>query len=189
MQSYRLIFASTLFGVSAALLSVHPLSGQDSRGRKYKAPPDTAHIEVEVVRAANSKVISNAAVVFNVERDDGKDEGNLEIKTGPDGKASIDVIPIGSKIRVQVIADGFATFAEEYMIPTDKKEISIKMLRPRAQVSTYADNTGKAADRKPGVQEPVRPTTPAPAAPAPSPPPAASAPASDPNAPAPKPNA
>ncbi len=150
---------------------MQPLAAQESRGRKYKAPPETAHIEVEVVKSLNAKPISNAAVVFNVERDDGKDEGNLEIKTGPDGKAAIDVIPIGSKIRVQVIADGFATFAEEYMVPTDKKEISIKMIRPRAQVSAYVDNSGKAADRKPGVQEPIRPKAATP--PASTPPPAA----------------
>jgi len=199
MQPHRLpsvsFLASAVFGVFAGLVCLHPLSAQDSRGRKYKAPPETAHIEVEVLRSSNAKAISNAAVVFKVERDDGKDEGNLEIKTGPDGKAAIDVIPIGSKIQVQVIADGFATFAEEYTVPTDKKEISIKMLRPRAQVSTYVDNTGKASDRKPGVQEPIRPTTPKPAAPASSTPPASTtppsstaAPAPDPNAPASKPN-
>ncbi len=134
-----------------------------SRGRKYKSPPETSHIEIEVLRASNGKPISNAAVVLNPEKD-GKDEGNLEIKTGPDGKAAIDVIPTGSKLRVQVIAGGFATFAEDYVVDTATKEISIKMLRPRAQVSAYVDNTGKASERKPGVQEPVRPpTTPPPA--------------------------
>ena len=151
-------------------------SAQDySRGRKYKPPPDTSHIEVEVVRASNGKPISNAAVIFNPEKD-GKDEGNLETKTGPDGKTTIEVIPIGSKVRVQVIADGFATFAEDYTVESDKKEISIKMLRPRAQVSTYVDNSGKASERKPGVQEPIRPkpataptTTPVPDSTAPAP--------------------
>ena len=148
-------------------LSLTPLlpiaSAQDhSRGRKYKSPPETSHIEVEVVRAYNGKPIPNAAVIFNPEKD-GKDEGNLEIKTGPDGKAAIDVIPTGSKLRVQVIAGGFATFAEDYMVDSATKEISIKMLRPRAQISAYADNSGKASERKPGVQEPVRPTTPPPA--------------------------
>lgn len=135
-------------------------SAQDHpRGRNYKPPPETSHIEVEVLRASNGKPISNAAVIFNSEKD-GKNEGNLEVKTGPDGKTSIDVIPIGSKVRVQVIADGFATFAEDYLVPDDKKEISIKMVRPRAQISAYQDNSGKAAERKPGVQEPVRPKPP-----------------------------
>jgi hypothetical protein len=168
--------------ISLSLAPILPTaSAQDhSRGRKYKAPPETSHIEVEVVRANNGKPIANAAVIFNPEKD-GKDEGNLEIKTGPDGKAAIDVIPTGSKLRVQVIAGGFATFAEDYMVDTATKEISVKMLRPRAQVSAYVDNSGKASERKPGVQEPVRPTTPPPASATAPATPDAAAPATKPN--------
>ena len=171
------LFLSALFCATLAPV-VSIASAQDHpRGRKYKAPPDTSHIEVEVVRANNGKPIPNAAVIFNPEKD-GKDEGNLEIKTGPDGKAAIDVIPTGSKVRVQVIAGGFATFAEDYVVDSATKEISIKMIRPRAQVSAYVDNGDKASERKPGVQEPVRPkpmtpptTTPVPdsSVPAPAP--------------------
>jgi hypothetical protein len=159
MLSHKHLFLSALLCASIAPLTLQA-AAQNQRGRKYKPPPDTSHIEVEVLRASNGKPISNAAVIFNSEKD-GKNEGNLEVKTGPDGKAAIDVIPTGSKVRVQVIADGFATFADEYMVPEDKKEISIKMMRPRAQVSTYVDNSGKSSDRKPGVQEPVRPKPPA----------------------------
>ena len=65
------------------------------RGRKYKAPPATSHIEVTVVKKYNGKPISNAAVIFQSTLD-GKDQGNLEVKTDPDGKANIDVIPTGS---------------------------------------------------------------------------------------------
>ncbi len=173
---------SALLCASLAPVIMQAPAQDHPRGRKYKAPPDTSHIEVEVVRATNGKPIANAAVIFNPEKD-GKDEGNLEVKTGPDGKTTIDVIPTGSKVRVQVIADGFATFADDYMIDGDKKEISIKLLRPRAQVSTYQDNSDKAADRKPGVQEPIRPK-PA-TAPTANPVPDSSAPAP---APATKPN-
>ncbi|MBB5059790.1 hypothetical protein HDF16_004519 [Granulicella aggregans] len=158
----RYLRLSALFCVTFASVASNAFAQDHSRGRKYKSPPETSHIEVEVVRANNGKPIPNAAVIFNPEKD-GKDEGNLEIKTGPDGKAAIDVIPTGSKLRVQVIAGGFATFAEDYMVDSATKAISIKMLRPRAQVSAYVDNSGKASERKPGVQEPVRPTTPPPA--------------------------
>lgn len=129
------------------------------RGRKYKAPPETSHIVVQVVKKSNGKPIMNAAVVFHPVKD-GKDEGNLEVKTDPDGKATIDVIPVGSSVRVQVIAGGFATFADDYVIAENSREIHIAMLRPQEQLSAYEDNSGKAASRKPGVQEPVRPTTP-----------------------------
>jgi hypothetical protein len=136
--------------------------GQDSpdhRGRKYKPPPETTHIVVQVVKKANGKPIMNAAVVFNPSKD-GKDLGNLEVKTDPEGKATIDVIPTGSLVRVQVIANGFATFAEDYQLDDPSKEILISMVRPQEQVSAYQDNTGKASTRKPGVQEPAKPKSP-----------------------------
>jgi hypothetical protein len=134
--------------------------GQEERGRKYKAPPETAHIVVQVVKASNGKPILNAAVVFHPIKD-GKDEGNLEVKSDPDGKATIDVIPIGSLVTVQVIANGFATFAQDYTITDAEKQISVKMVRPQAQVSTYVDNSGKPSQLQPGVQEPHRPAPPA----------------------------
>jgi hypothetical protein len=141
----------------------------EKHGRKYKAPPVTSHIEVTVLKKFNGKPISNAAVVFDATLD-GKDQGNLEVKTDPDGKATIDIIPIGSTVRVQVIATGFATYAEEYLVSEPNREISISMIHPQEQLSSYQDNQGKTATRKPGVQEPIRPTTPK-AKPAPSAPP------------------
>jgi hypothetical protein len=147
------------------------------RGRKYKAPPATSHIEVTVLKKLNGKPISNAAVIFDATMD-GKDQGNLEVKTDPEGKASIDLIPTGSTVRIQVIATGFATFAESYEVPEPTRQISISMIRPQEQLSSYEDNQGKAATRKPGVQEPIRPTKPAttPAKPAPAPPTSATPP-------------
>lgn len=136
------------------------LPAQDNshgRGRKYKPPPETSHIEVIVTKGYNHKPIENAAVIFHELRPDGKDEGNLEVKTDPDGKAVIDVIPTGSNVRVQVLANGFATFAEDYIVTEASRQIPVSMTRPREQVSTYIDNDGKSSSRKAGVQEPVRP--------------------------------
>jgi hypothetical protein len=162
MLSHRVLLSKFALVLSLALLSLQAF-GQDTpvrRGRKYKAPPDTSHIVVQVLKKANGKPIMNAAVVFNPTRE-GKDIGSLEVKTDPDGKAVIDVIPTGSLVRVQIIADGYATFAEDYQIDEQNREILVSMVRPREQVSAYEDNTGKASSRKAGVQEPVRPTTPA----------------------------
>ena len=180
----------TQFGLSVALslaflLPTHVVAQDDDvpqkHGRKYKAPPDTSHIEVEVVKGFNKKPIPNAAVIFHPVKN-GVDEGNLEVKTNPDGKAIIDVIPTGSSVRIQVLANGFATFAEDYTINEPTREIHIAMQRPQAQVSTYTDNSGKVAPLNPGVQEPVRPAkkpaTNAPAvSPAAQPAPAAAQPA------------
>jgi hypothetical protein len=163
---------AALFGI--VLISSLPAMAQDSpekHGRKYKAPPATSHIEVTVLKKFNGKPISNAAVIFDATMD-GKDQGNLEVKTDPDGKAIIDIIPTGSTVRVQVIATGFATYAEDYLVSETSRAITVSMVHPQEQLSSYQDNQGKAATRKPGVQEPLRPTKPAakPAAPAPAPP-------------------
>jgi hypothetical protein len=58
---------------------------------------------------------------------------------------------------VQIIATGYATYAQDYLIDQPTKEITISMIRPQAQVSAYENNEGKASTRKAGVQEPVRP--------------------------------
>jgi hypothetical protein len=120
------------------------------RGRKYKVPPPTAHIEV-LVQKPNGKPLMNASVIFHPVKD-GRDEGNLEMKTDSDGKAVIEVIEIGSQMRVQVIANGYASFGDDYDVPTDTKNIVITMKRPVEQYSTYRDN-GRAAATTPGVQE------------------------------------
>jgi hypothetical protein len=166
----------TLWSQLALLLCIAPAfclpaAAQDApvkHGRKYKAPPATSRIEVTVVKKFNGKPISNAAVIFDATLD-GKDQGNLEVKTDPEGKAAIDIIPTGSTVRVQVIATGFATYAEDYVVSEPSRAISIAMIRPQEQISSYQDNQGKAATRKPGVQEPIRPTTPAAKPPAPAP--------------------
>lgn len=154
MSSRRSVWYQSVLVLCIALVASLQAFGQ-YRGRKYKAPPATSRVEVQVIKKFNGKPIPNAAVVFNPSKD-GKDEGNLEVKTDPDGKAVIDVIPTGSMVRVQVIANGYATFAEDYLVDQSTKEIAISMVRPREQISAYEDNSDRPAERKPGVQEPIR---------------------------------
>jgi hypothetical protein len=153
---------AVVLSCTALLLPLHAHAQSDEdpasqkHGRKYKAPPETSHIEVTVIKGFNKKPIMNAAVIFHPIKD-GQDEGTLEVKSDPDGKATIDVIPMGSLVRVQVIANGFATFAEDYTITESSRQILVKMIRPQAQVSAYTDNSGKASQVPPGMQQPVSP--------------------------------
>ena len=122
-----------------------------ARGRKYTPPPATAKITVTVTKEANGKPVENAAVVFHPMKGT-KDEGNLELKTNEEGKAVIDVIPIGDTVRLQVIANGFQTFGDDYPITTDTKEIQVKLKRPARQYSIYEkhdDSQQGGADTKP----------------------------------------
>jgi len=119
------------------------LSAQDKsrRGRKYKPPPPTAKIEVTVVRASDSKPIENASVVFHVDMDG--DKGNMELKTNEDGKSVIDVLPMGSVMRLQIIAKGFQTYGQDYKIDKPEMAFDVKMRRPTEQYSIYKDHDGK----------------------------------------------
>jgi hypothetical protein len=140
----------------AAFVFVFSASGQDAEhGRKYKPMPATAKITVTVLKGFNQKPLMNAAVIFHATRD-GRNDGNLEVKTDEEGRAVIDVIEIGSKVNVQVIANGFATSAQEISVNTPSQELTVKLLRPRAQISNYQENDGQASQVKPGVQEPPK---------------------------------
>jgi len=154
MQSRRFIAT-----VSVLLLSVPALllAQSERHGRKYKAPPETSHLEILVVKDFNGKVIENAGVVFHPFKD-GVDEGNLEVKSGPDGKAFIDIIPTGSDVQVQVIASGFETYAGTIKLDTASKQVTIRMKHPSSQVSAYGKDEGRTGglQRSAGVQEPIR---------------------------------
>jgi len=119
--------------------------GYQRAGRKYTPPPATATIKVTVLRGTNGKPIQNAAVIFHPMEGD-RDKGALELKSDEDGKVVIDVIPIGDTVRLQVIADGWKTYGEDYKIDTDSKEILVKMKRPGEQYSFYGDGHGTAVN-------------------------------------------
>jgi hypothetical protein len=105
----------------------------NKRGRKYKAPPPTSRIEVTVLKDANGKPIENAAVVFHTLNE----SGNMELKSNEDGKAMIDVLPLGDTMRLQVIAKGFQTYGGDYKIDKDTMAIEVRMKRPGEQYSIY----------------------------------------------------
>lgn len=151
---------ATLFLVVATTLLLP--AQQDRRGRKYKAPPETMKIDISVIRATNGKPIPNAAVIFHPINDKGKDQGAMELKTDLEGKTKLDVIPIGSTVRLQVIANGFQTFGNDYIANADAKSITIKMERPHSQYSIYKGNaTGDQSGQ-------ARETTDKPASPKPN---------------------
>ena len=131
---HRRIFLSSVvllavFGLALGSVS----SSAQKRGRKYKAPPPSAKIEVTVLKDGNGKPIENAAVIFHTL----KESGNMELKSNEDGKAVIDVLPIGETIRLQIIAKGYQTYGGDYHIDDGEMTIEIRMKRPGEQYSIY----------------------------------------------------
>jgi hypothetical protein len=155
-------------GFALAFSSLHAGAQQDNqrRGRKYKVPPPSSRIEVSVVRDANGKPIEHAAVIFHPVEGD-KDKGVMELKTNFDGKAVIDVIPIGDTVRLQIIANGFQTYGEEFNVDKDSMAMEIRMKRPGEQYSIYKqhDETAKSGtstgdDKSGNSSKEAKPPTP-----------------------------
>jgi len=152
-------FRSLTIAVALVAVSGIGLSAQDSahRGRKYKPPPPTSRIEVSVVRDTDSKPIENAAVIFQLIGE----KGNMELKTNEDGKSIIDVLPTGSKMRLQIIAKGYQTYGQEYTIDKTDLSFGIRLKRPGEQYSIYKNHDQDAPkDDKSG--DPPKTTPPPP---------------------------
>jgi hypothetical protein len=102
-----------------------------------------ALVRFVVIRDYNGKPIRNAGVVMHAVDGKGRQErGDLELKTDVDGRASFDGIPYG-KLRVQVLAQGFQTFGEDYDVAQPSLEITVKLKRPKSQYSIYDDHSGQ----------------------------------------------
>jgi hypothetical protein len=134
---------SLLFGSICLFGAFVVLCAQDDSSqhmRKYKPPPPSSRIEVTVLKDFNGKPIEDAHVIFHPIEGD-KDKGYLELKTNEDGKAIIDVIPIGDTVRMQIIASGYQTYGQDYKVDKAEMSMEIRMKRPGAQYSIYKDNS------------------------------------------------
>jgi Carboxypeptidase regulatory-like domain len=121
-----------LFG-ALALLLVMPATWA-SGGDKDS---NNAHIDFVVIRSYNGKPVRNASVILHPVNKDGKESrGGTELKTDPDGKASLDYVPYGT-MRIQAIAPGLQTYGNDIEINQPQQQITIKMNRPKDQYSIY----------------------------------------------------
>jgi len=114
-------------------------------GQKDTAEEPTSWIHFSVVKDDNGKPIRNAAVVMHSVTVKGKQErGGMELKTNAEGKAEFDGIPYGM-LRVQVLAQGFQTYGEDFDIEKSNTEITVKLKRPQGQYSVYDDHTNTSS--------------------------------------------
>src|SRR5437762_4250732 len=96
-----------------------------------------SNLHFSVVRAGKKVPIRNASVVIHPVKKNGEQEkGGLQLKTDADGKTGIDGIRYG-KLRVQVIAQGYQTFGQDFEISEPEKEFVIELKRPQDQVTIY----------------------------------------------------
>jgi hypothetical protein len=100
----------------------------------------TSRLSFVVVKDDNGKPVRNAAVIMHPVNPKGKQEqGGAELKTDGEGKTTYDGAPYG-KLRVQVLAQGFQTYGEDFDIDKPQVEILVKLKRPQGQYSVYDDH-------------------------------------------------
>ena len=141
MRRFQGSFLAVTILLAAALFS--PYASHATRHRKYKPPPPMAKVTVTVLRAADGKPLKNAAVVFHPALGETV-EGNMELKTNDEGVATLNIIPQGSQVLVQVIVPGYRTFGQKYEVPGNEKSITVKMLPPNQQYSIYKESNPNA---------------------------------------------
>jgi len=151
----RLCVLLAVFGMVLTATGLRAQDDSDSspRGRKYKAPPPAARIQVTVLKDFNGKPIENASVIFHPIEGD-KDKGSMELKTNEDGKAIIDVIPIGDTVRLQIIANGYQTYGQDYKIDKDEMSMQVRLKRPAAQYSIYNQKSANSGSSDKGQSPP-----------------------------------
>jgi 5-hydroxyisourate hydrolase-like protein (transthyretin family) len=110
-------------------------------GQRGRDDFPTAALSFVVLKDANGKPVRNAAVVMHEVDNHGKQErGDLELKTDADGKCSYEGVPYG-KLRVQILAQGFQTYGEDYDIEQPTMEITVHLKRPSQQYSIYDEHS------------------------------------------------
>lgn len=116
---------------------------------------DLSVLSFVVIRDYNGKPVRNASVVMHPVNKKGKQErGGFQLKTDADGKTSFDGVPYG-KLRVQVLAEGFQTFGEDYEVNKPTMDITVRMKRPAGQYSIYENQpSDKKDDKKDQGKEP-----------------------------------
>lgn len=96
-----------------------------------------ANLDFLVVKDSNGKPVRNAEIVLHpVDQYGHEKDASVELKTHEDGKASVNGIPYG-KLRVQVIAQGFRTYGEDFDISQPNHAFTIKLQKPADQYSIY----------------------------------------------------
>jgi hypothetical protein len=142
--SLRIAVISAILSFSFGTFYVGAQEQNSRKPRKSTVPPPSSRIEVSVIRDADGKPIEHAAVIFHPILGD-KDNGVMELKTNEDGKAMVDVIPIGDTVRLQIIAKGFKTYGGDFEVNRPEISMEIRMKRPGGQYSIYSNgNTAKS---------------------------------------------
>ena len=117
--------------------------------QRDKDDAPTSWVNFVVIKDDNGKPVRNAAVIMHPVTKGKQQHGGMELKTDAEGKANFDGAPYGP-LRIQVLAQGFQTYGEDFEIDKPKMEFTIKLKRPQGQYSVYDDHP-KDQGKDPGA--------------------------------------
>jgi hypothetical protein len=130
----KMLLGCAVLGFAVLVMSLG-VSAQKDKEEDEMGP--TSWLNFLILKDDNGKPIRNAAIIMHPVGTKGKQEqGGMELKSDVDGKADFNGIPYGM-LRVQVLAQGFQTYGEDFSIDKPKMELTIKLRRPQHQYSIY----------------------------------------------------
>ncbi len=123
-------------------------------------PPQTV-IAVQVKNDFGKPVQHGSVILDFLSAHDPKKFGarrkiHWEVRLNLEGTASFPSIPQG-KVRVQVIAEGYQTFGQDFDIDAPTKTIDVKLNYPQKQYSVHGDMPPAKPDDKPKETTPPPP--------------------------------
>lgn len=112
------------------------------------AEDKSSDLKFTVLRDYNGKPVRNASVILHPIDKEGRQRGGYQLKTDPEGRTGFDGVPYGT-LRIQVLAQGFQTYGQDYEINQPTTNVTIKLKRPGDQYSIYDDkNQSPPQDKK-----------------------------------------
>jgi hypothetical protein len=127
--------------VLIALFPTFVLAGEKSSDLKFL-----------VIRDYNGKPVRNASVILHPVEEGKQDKGGYQLKTDLEGRTSFEGVPYGT-LRIQVLAQGFQTYGDDYDVNQPTMEITIKLKRPGGQYSVYDDKNQQPPAQDPNKQD------------------------------------
>ena len=128
------------------------MMGGAAAAQKDKDDAPTSWLSFVVIKDDNGKPVRNAAVIMHPVAKGKQMHGGMELKTDAEGKTNYDGIPYGM-LRVQVLAQGFQTYGQDFDVEQPKMDFTIKLKRPQGQYSVY-DNHPKDPGGSPSPNAP-----------------------------------
>jgi hypothetical protein len=124
---------ATCLVLSSVMLVATAATAIASRQSKRDAPP-ASRLRIEVTGGDKSEPVNMASVYVRFtmkdpsgEQKDAKFE--LDLKTNPEGVATLPSVPRG-KVIIQVVAEGWRPFGQQYDITDDEQIVKIHLEKP-----------------------------------------------------------